>query len=790
MLKSYLKSAFRFLKQNRIFTSINVLALSIALAASFIMLLYVINELSYETCHKNRKRVFRVLNYYHDFNKKYSETPYILASAIKEEIPQIEKAIRISFMRSFKLKLKDEYILVTNAIATDSEIFDIFTIPMIEGSDHKNILDDQNSIVLSRDIAEKFFPGQNPVGKEIFATANNEEHVFIVKGVFENIPENSVIKANCLINSKWSIGLINKFFNSSDADISWYKDFWITWVRLSENCKPEDLEKQFRAFEAKHISYTPLNQYSLQNLKDVYLGSDDVLNSGIQGNIKNIKLFSAIALIILLVASINYIMLSTAVSTGRIKEIGTRKSYGAGIINIRSQLLIESILLAIFVLPVALILMRLAMPIASKLFQSKLLILNSNIIIYISAYLALTVFIGIASGIYTSTYLSRLKVMDILKNNLHLGKRKQLSRSFLIVVQLVIFCSFVASTLIIRSQYNYALKKDLGFNNENILFIDLGRGFYGYSAFINNIKLNPKVIMAAGVMEDLPMEGSMNFMIPNFQNKDISVQVDGLDVDYNFLKTMGITILQGRDFSEDFGSDLTQSAIVNETAVKRLGIIDPIGKKIEDQTIIGVVKDFNLHSIHTDIPPLEIKMTNKYIMHVAVHYRPGTLSTLLPILESEWKKEAPDRKFSYLTIEDLIKKLYTSEKNLTTIVTIFSIFTLLIASLGLFGVTLFVARSGTKEIGIKKVFGSTEQSIIYSFLRGNLIHVFLASIISVPVTLYFMKKWLNNFAYKVDINWWVFVIAFIFATLLVLLTVLFHSYKASRINPVDAMRYE
>lgn len=291
-------------------------------------------------------------------------------------------------------------------------------------------------------------------------------------------------------------------------------------------------------------------------------------------------------------------------------------------------------------------------------------------------------------------------------------------------------------------------------------------------------------------MDGLPMEGSMSTMYPHFLDKSLKVKVEGLAVDYDFVKTMGIKILEGREFSQDFGSDLKQSAMLNEKAVKQLGITDPIGKLIGSQTIIGVVKDFNLHSVHSDIPPLMIDMTDKYIQQVAVHYKPGTLTNILPVLEAEWKKVAPDRPFRYRTIEDITKEIYSAERNLSTIVSIFALFTLLIAAFGLFGLTLFVSRSRIKEIGIKKVFGSSEQSIVYSFLKNNLILVLIAAILSVPVTFFFMTKWLNNFAFKTQINWWVFVISFAISAIVVVFTVYFHSYKASRINPVDALRHE
>lgn len=790
MLKNYLKTALRFLNENKVFAGINALGLSIALAASFIILLFVINEFSYERCHKNSKRVFRVLNFYKEFSKTSSRTPYILASALREEFPQVEKAVNFRYMKNFKLKLNEEFINVSDVLATDSEFFDIFTVPLIMGSLHQNLLEDQSSLILSKDQSEKFFPGQNPIGKEIIGFVNNEEHIFIVKGVFENIPENSTLKAQCFINSKWTIESINKTFGITDADISWTHDFWITWILLSNVSDIKLLENQFRAFEIKHISEKPHNQYSLQNLSDVYLGSEHVSNSGISGNLSNIRLFSAIAFLITLVATINYIILSTAVSSGRAREIGIRKTYGAGNNSIRNQLLSESILFAMVVLPVSLLLMWLALPFAGKLFQTQFHIIYSNIITYISVYLGLTIFIGIVSGIYTSAYLSRLKVLDILKNTTHSGKRKKNFRSVLIVIQLTIFCSFVASTHIIRSQYQYALKKNPGYYTSDILLIDLGPDFKEYASYINKIKSNPNVIMAAGVMDGLPMQGSMSSMYTNFQNKDVKVQVEGLAVDYNFLIAMGITLLHGRDFSQEFGSDLTKSIIINETAVKQLEITDPIGKMIGSLTIIGVVKDFSLHSFHSDIPPLAIELTDKYINQVVVRYKPSSLNSILPILKAEWEKAAPDRPFHFSTIQELIKDLYSSEKNLTTIVSIFALFTIVIAMFGLFGLSLFIAKTRTKEIGIKKVLGSSEHRILYSLMFENVILVFIATLLSVPLTVYFMREWLNNFSCKVNINWWTFIITFAIATIVVMLTVYFHSYKASRTNPVNALKHD
>ena len=789
MHTNFLNTAIRFLKKNKIFAGINILGLSIALATSFIILLYVINELSYDSCHKNRKDVYRIVNYSLEFKKTNSGTPYVLAATLKEKFPQVEKVVRTRNMKGFKLKLKDEFVAV-NCIATDSEVFDIFTLPLINGSSNGHLLDDLHSIVLSKDLSEKYFPGQEATGKEIVALVNGQEEVFTVSAVMKNIPVNSTFRTNCFVNSKWTIEPVNAVFKTTNAEKNWDYDFWITWVKLVPNSNHSSIDKQFKVLESENLPEYNKRNFLLQNLSDIYLGSEVVSNSGIKGNVKNIRLFSAIAFLILLVATINYIILSTAVSTGRAKEIGIRKTNGADAISIIKQLFGESIFMAMLALPVALLMAWFSLPYAEELFQTKLNVIGSNVIVYILVYLSLTLLIGMASGMYTSAYLSRLKVINVFKNGLTSGKKKQYFRSSLIVVQLIIFCSFVASTLVIRSQYQYSLKKDPGYYNKDIVMIDLGRNFTGYSAYINAIKSNPNVIMAAGAMDGLPMSGSMSFMLNNFRNKDVKVEVEGLNVDYNYLKTMGIELLLGRDFSEEFGSDMTKSMILNETAVKRLGITDPIGKVVQGNTIIGVVKDFNLHSIHTDIPPLSISMTDLYIDHVAVHYKPGTLKTIIPIMESEWKKAANDRPFNYSTIENITKEIYSSEKNLSAIVSIFALLTLLISALGLFGLTLFIAKSRSKEIGIKKVFGSSEQLIVNSFLKTNIVLVTISAVLSIPVTIYIMNRWLTNFAYHTSIQWWVFAVAFSVALVVVLTTVLYNSYHAARQNPVWTLRHE
>jgi putative ABC transport system permease protein len=789
MFENYFKTAIRFLKQNKLFAGINMFGLSISLAASFIILLYVINELSYDQCHKNKERVYRVLNFYPDTKSTGTGAPYVLGSALKEKFPQIEKVVRIMTLPLTFVTGNDS--IAETAISTDPEVFDIFTIPLIEGSSIGNLLEDKNSIVISRDLSVKLFGKPNGIGKTIVATTINGEQVLIVKGVFENIPENSTFRASCLINNQWSVDYAKKKLYMTNVETSWAQDLWFTWVLLSKKCDVESLTKQINSFTSKKIKGRPASVYSFQNLSDVYLHSPEKGSSVIRGNINSVRIFSAIAFLIIVVAGINYIILSAAISTGRTKEIGIRKTFGAGINKIKNQFLSESLLLLSFALPVALLLMWFTLPIAGNLFQTQLHIMKSNIPFYILSYLALVIVIGVASGYYTSSYLSRLNVLDIMKNVSYPGGRKYLFRSTLVVLQLIIFCSALSGALIIRSQYKYLINKDLGYYNKNILLIDLGRNFSSYHAYLNSIKSIPNVIMAAGTHLSLPLTEHTYAATqhPNFDNNEIQVMVIIMGVDFNFFKTMGISIVKGRDFSEEFGSDIGYSEIMNEAAVKQLSITDPIGKKIYGAPIIGVVKDFNLFSLRSEIPPLSIFISKEPKRQIAVHYETGSIGKILPLLEAEWKKIAPDRTFQYSTIEGIIENLYTSEKNLTTIVSVFAFLSLLISAFGLFGLTLYLVRSRTREIGIKKAFGSSENGIVFSLLKENFILVTAASLLSIPITLHFMMQWLNRFAYKTSIDWWVFVLAYLSATIVVLLTVLYHSYKMSRTNTVEALRY-
>ncbi|WP_297094844.1 ABC transporter permease [uncultured Draconibacterium sp.] len=796
MLKNYLTTALRFLKRNKLFAGINIMGLSLALAASFIILLYVINELSYNTYFKNRKQIYRVVNYWDTFKRTSAQAPYVLGQTMREEFSHVQEVASAIHFGEIEIKLNQEFVAIKDAVSADSEIFKIFDFKLV--GQQENILEERNSIVLSKKQSQKLFPDVNPIGKEITVRIKEKEAVFIVKGVFDDIPVNSTFKAECFVSSAWGIDYLNERREGENAETDWAGWDWETWLLLNEKPDIVSLDAQFRAVEKKAYGENDNCNYSIQNLSDVYLHSQHIDDwNRIRGNLKNIRIFSAIAILIIIVAAFNYIILSTAVSSGRAQEIGIRKTNGASSQSIRRQLLNESMILALLVFPIAMVLAWVGKPYAEELFQTKLLIIKSNIVFYILVYVFLTLLIGFVSGLYTSSFLAKLNVISILKNPVQTGKRKTRIRSALIVVQLVIFCIFVSSTLIIHSQYKFALDRDPGYNNKNMLFVNVGINPSRTETFINNIKAYPDVKMVGGSLFALPVQGGMPTYFQHLQDKSKKVSGQMLPVNKGFIKTMGLTLLEGEDFSWNPTNDNEVAFYINETAVKELGITnpigfatDPFGQHVGGGRIIGVVKDFNVHSIHEEIPPLFLAIFDNYVEQVEIRYEAGTLGTLLPLLKKEWEKVAKDELFNYKTISEFNRELYTAEKDLNTIISFFALFTLFIAAIGLFGVTLFIMKSQTKEIGIKRVFGGSEKGIAFSFVRENFIMVVIATVLSVPVTLVIMNRWLGEFAFKTNIAWWVFAITFILATLVVLTTVLFHSYRASRVNPVEALRYE
>lgn len=382
MFLNYFKSALVTVKKHRLFTTINVLGLSIALSVTFIILLYVINELSFNSCHKNSKMVFRVVTYNKEFNNTIAGTPYILAETLKQDFPQIEKATQTRYINDLNLKINNEFLNIKNSIGTGSDIFDIFTIPLVSGSNPEQLLTNENAIVLAQSLALKIFQTTDVIGREIDGIINNVEQTFIVTGIYKDLPQNSSFRPNCMVTTKWTITEMNNIWDINDADKNWEVNSWNTWLLLKHHNQANQIENLMPDFEKKHMNENPNNQYKLQCLSDYYLNSTHIVNTEATGNKENIKVFSLIAFFIILLATLNYILLSTAISNTRSKEIAIRKTNGATINKIKIQIYIESLLISFIALPIAIIILLLAYKHAGELFDTELSFFMNNLWVY------------------------------------------------------------------------------------------------------------------------------------------------------------------------------------------------------------------------------------------------------------------------------------------------------------------------------------------------------------------------------------------------------------------------
>jgi putative ABC transport system permease protein len=719
----------------------------------------------------------------------FEGTPYLLTSALQNEFPQIETAVKHCVLPGVSIQHNEE-LLRTRTMATNSAIFALYTLPLKWGAVDSKTLENRQSAVISSSLSQKLFNDKNPVGETIVAQINGSDETLTVQAVYHDLPKNSSFRAECLLNDQWGLDYLNYNLSATDAAENWEFNFWTTWILLNNTSDLSTISNALPAFFDKHVSNQSYNEFRLQKMAEAYLNSEGIYNVSSTGNKKHIKLFSTIALLIIIVAVFNYLILSTVVSSLRRKEMAIRKANGASSHELRNQLLGESVLLAFFSLPIALFLAWQGIPIAERLFETHLYIVPKNIPVYALAYGLLTLLAGSLSGLYTAGHLSRLNVINLFNNKLTFAKDKTAFRSILIIVQLVVFCAFISTALIIHAQYSFSLKKDTGHRRDHLLIVDIPIVWDNYEPFINTIRSNSNVISAAGTSGSLPTIHSTFISVPHYTDNTVKVEMEGLEVDFDFVETMDLTITQGRSFDRTFGNDLENSVLLNETAVNQLGIIDPIGQPFQGKTIVGIVKDFNLHSIHSPIPPLAISMSTLYLAQIAIHYQPGTKEELAAQIEKEWTKLMPDSSFSYLTYEDNHQSIYTSEKNLQRIITYAALFTCIIAAFGLFGLTLFETKSKTKSTGIRKVMGSSTLEIMSDSIKKITGFVILSTLLSIPPILFFTNKWLDGFAYKIDFPWWVFLLSGLLAMVISLLTVIWQTWRAATRNPVESLRYE
>ncbi len=785
MLKNYFKIALRNILRNKVFSIINIVGLSIALASTFYILVYVVNELSYDECHLKNNRIYRVNTYVKKFKIRRATTPFVLSTTIKDGYGEIEKITRINYITNIQLKLNDDFVSERKVKAADQDIFEIFTLPIISGT---NNISDKNSIVISEEMATKYFGNESPIGKVLEANILGKEYLFRVSGVMKNMPQNSTFYANIIVNIELSFDDLESF---RDHRTSWLSGYWETYLLLKEKIPPSQLEEKIQQFEMQNIKEEHRDRYELQNLKDVYLHSSEIYQSYPRGELDSVYLYIIIGLAILLIASSNYIILSSALSSNRAKEIGIRKLVGATNHNIIYQVLAESLLIVFCSLIIALVIIELVHPYAQELFLYDFDFLTENYIKYILGFSLVLIVIGFISSSYISFYLSSLPIVDIIKTKLLLVNKGRV-RKTLILFQLSVFTVLLFSIIILNRQYDFIQTMNPGFNKDNIIIITPtpnNEKFTSGRVYLNNICKNTNILNSSRSLFGPPNNSRSVGLLKMVSDPTKEIQVDLLSVDYNFIETLGFEIIKGRSLSEEF-SDNKESVVFNESAIKALGIKEPIGKRIESMTIVGIVKDFNLHSLHSKIPPIGIMLgEEKNFFTIVVKYKEGTYRETKDFLQSEWNK-LTDIPFSSQTFDEALAELYEDEKKLINIMTFYTILSIILAASGIFGLTMFSMKKRTKEIGVRKVLGASTIKLFTHLNKEFVILIIVASIVALPIAYYLMSKWLQNFAYKIEIGITPFIVSIIILFATVITSISIQTIKAAISNPVDSLRDE
>ena len=801
MFRNYVKTAWRNLRKNRLFSFINILGLSIGIATFFIIMLYVQDEMSYDRFNKNADNIARVV-FHANLNGGIINESVVMppvAKTMKKDFPEVQDATRMLNMGTPKVKYKDKIFKDDRSALVDPNFFSIFTLPMIEG-DATKALQQPHTIVLTQTTAKKYFGNENPIGKILEFGSSKD----IVTGVIEDIPDNAHFHFDMFGS------LVD--FDDANAD-TWLSGGYHTYLLLKPHSDIKKIEARFPDMVAKYMGPQmqrqmglTLNQFTskgnslgfaLQPLKDIHLNSNTSNEFEPGGNVTYVYIFGGVAIFMLIVACINFINLSTAGASKRAKEVGVRKVAGSGKLQLISQFLSESILITFFALLIAFVLLRLALPAFNNISGKHLSFDVKSIL----PFIGLGLLVGIIAGIYPAFYLSSFKPIAVLKGRLTTSHKSFGLRSGLVVFQFFISVALIIGTIVVYQQMKYIQNKDIGYSKEQLLTIPnsyvLGKEERVYK---QQMLQDPRIVNAtiSGYKPAGPSNYNNALAYPQ-GNDNLVVSGNEYNVDENYIPTFGMTMVSGRNFSKAFATDST-GIILNETAAHALGWdnMSAVGKTIIRQNsnrgadvpfhVIGVVKNFNFKSLHEAISPLYMSLNPESGLIFKI--KTTDVAGLLATMKKNWDAYQTGEPFTYSFMDDLFSKTYSAEQKTGVILNTFSILIILVACLGLFGLVTYTAEQRTKEIGIRKVLGASITQVTQMLSKEFLKLVLIASFIAFPVAWWGMNKWLQSFAYRIDIHWWVFVVAGIAALLIALLTVSFQAIKAALANPVKSLRTE
>lgn len=799
MIKNYFKIALRNLWRHCSFSLLNIGGLTIGMTAGFLIFLYVAFELSYDSFHSKGDRIYRVvtdLKTPSDENK-WSLSSWAYAPHLHKEFPEIESAVRIlpfgsAFQKGTATFMEDK------TIAADSAFFRVFDFKLLQG-DQQACLRKPFSVVLSQSTAKKYFGEQNPVGQTLDGTFFEKEYPVTVTGVMEDFPANSHIQANIILSVST---IIENLDQKSDLDNQWINFNPFTYVLIGNDTDFRTLEQKFPDFMERKIGEKmKANKLfltlKLEPFERIHLWTDRGAHDHDRGNINNIYIFSLIAVFTLLIACINFINLTTARSLERAREVGVRKVVGAGKKQLRLQFIGESVIISLLALLITIGTTYLLLPyfnrLADKIISPDFAFSPSHMTILLCTALC----IGVLAGIYLAMVLSSYKPVKVLKGNFSTGAKGVLLRKTLVVFQFGISIALIIGTMVIYHQMHFMKNMDLGFKKDQILV--LTPGFSSKNKTLKQSVQTIPEVLSASLSSSVPGESNA-IAYSNIENRTGDMQQTSLAtyfVDFNFIKQFDLKIIAGRSFSPEFATDTAKAMLVNEKAVKAFGYDTPediIGKRFDQWEhqgrIVGVVNDFNFNSLKNDITPLAFRIDPKQYYDLALQVSTENLPQTIAAIETKWKQLFPKKPFDFFFMDEFLDKQYRNEERFGQLFLNFAVLAIIISCLGLLGLASYSTLQRKREIGIRKVVGASVPRIVNLLSREFIWLVAIAFIAASPLIWLSMHYWLQNFAYRIAISWWIFAAGGGLALFIALVTVSFQAVKAAIANPVKSLKTE
>jgi len=808
MLKNYIKIALRSLFVNKGFSLINIIGLAIGMAASILIMLYIYHELSFDKFHEDHERIYRVAvngRMSGDFFE-VAVTPAPMAASLKNDFPEVESSVCLDQMRQQALFRRGEHVFYEKEVCfADSMFFQIFDFNPLIG-DLSTSLYEPFSIVLTQTIATKYFQNENPIGRMIQL---NDQFSFKVTAVVEDPPLNAHFRFSVLLS--WAS--IKKMMPNRNAS-SWGSLGFYTYLKLHENVDVNAFEQKIEKYimtklieqsgeapETFQDVQLEFNSY-LQLIESIHLNSNLMAEISPNSDISYVYTFMAIALFILIIACINFMNLTTARSARRAKEVGIRKVHGGYRAQIVGQFLAESVIVSFLALLIAVLLVEFAFPVFNDLLGQDLSVQILSKPGFVGFYFFLALIVGLLAGSYPAFYLSAFQPASVLKGGATKGNRNQILRNILVIFQFTISIILIIGTGLIYKQLDFVKSKRLGFDKEHVMQIQLRNDRLNEKAniIVNELMSLPEVVIAAASTSSLAGETDGTAYFPEGENETEPWLVFNSGIDYNYIETMGMELILGRNFSADYASD-TAALILNETLWKKLGWGDEaLGKKLKPGDpgnefafhVIGIVRDFHFESLHDKIEPFAFYLQETDCRNIAIKVQSANLSNSIEQIGKKWSDIAPEFPFDYTFLDQSYDDLYNAEQRIGKLFIYFSIIAIFIACLGLFGLASFMAEQRTKEIGVRKTFGASTANLTFMMVRDFTLWILFANIIAWPVTYYFLEQWLQAFAFRINIihEWYIFPLAAVASFVIALVTVVYQALKAANSNPIDALKYE